>query len=86
MMLLILQLFEKVEKVKKGIFSSIDDTWFINKRLAYPPMMWVKNDPFKKYLNLAILVFVAKFGKYLDRAIKKNSFWIPLKYLKQDIF
>jgi hypothetical protein len=26
MMLLILQLFEKVEKVKKGIFSSIDDT------------------------------------------------------------
>ena len=52
----------------------------------YPPMMWVKNDPFKKYLNLAILVFVAKFGKYLDRAIKNNSFWIPLKYLKQDIF
>jgi hypothetical protein len=52
----------------------------------YPPMMWVKNDPFKKYLNLAILVFVAKFGKYLDRAIKNNSFWIPLKYLKQDTF
>ncbi len=28
-MLLILQLFEKVEKVKKGIFSSIDDTCMI---------------------------------------------------------